>query len=322
MGILVIKLQEYRMSQGGINAELKHVTVLEEAHNILKNEIVQGSGESSNIAAKSVEMIANSIAEMRTYGEGFIIVDQAPGLMDMSVIRNTNTKIIMRLPDQSDRELVGKASGLNEKQIEELARLQQGVAAVYQNEWIEPVLCKIQKFAGVTEEVAVKEEQSQDNGNEKYKNEIATCLCDPNYLARKSDLNFVDAVEKVNLSGQLKRELLDYYRTSNPEKQKIWLKAIHMFFEDDIKELIDKLEQAEAEESSEKLKDQIIDNIKNKYGLQEIASDGKWEYRFAQGFLFECIEELSRRQEEEVDACQKLEEHMSNLERRHKDGIW
>ena len=39
------------------------------------------------------------IAEMRTYGEGFIIADQAPGLMDLSVIRNTNTKIIMRLPE-------------------------------------------------------------------------------------------------------------------------------------------------------------------------------------------------------------------------------
>lgn len=77
-------------------------------------------------------MLANSIAEMRTYGEGFIIADQAPGLLDASVIRNTNTKIIMRLPDYSDRELVGKAASLNEDQIIELARLPQGVAAVYQ----------------------------------------------------------------------------------------------------------------------------------------------------------------------------------------------
>ena len=35
---------------------------------------------------KSVEMLANAIAEMRTYGEGVIIADQAPGLLDMSVI--------------------------------------------------------------------------------------------------------------------------------------------------------------------------------------------------------------------------------------------
>ena len=90
-------------------------------------------------------MISNAIAEMRTYGEGFIIADQSPGLLDMAAIRNTNTKIIMRLPDITDRELVGKAANLNESQITELAKLPCGVAAIYQNEWIQPVLCKVEK---------------------------------------------------------------------------------------------------------------------------------------------------------------------------------
>lgn len=108
MGLLIIKLQEYRMASAkGSNKELRHITVLEEAHNILKRTSTEQSAESSNLAGKSVEMLANAIAEMRTYGEGFIIVDQSPGLMDMSVIRNTNTKIILRLPDATDRELVG-----------------------------------------------------------------------------------------------------------------------------------------------------------------------------------------------------------------------
>ena len=91
-------------------------------------------------------MLSNSIAEMRAYGEGFIIADQSPGLLDMSVIRNTNTKIILRLPDESDRELVGRAASLNDDQIVELARLQIGVAAVFQNDWIQPVLCKVNLF--------------------------------------------------------------------------------------------------------------------------------------------------------------------------------
>lgn len=145
MGILVLKLQEYRMTNGDMNAELKHITVLEEAHNLLKRTSTEQMAESANLLGKSVEMLANAIAEMRTYGEGFIIADQAPGLMDLSVIRNTNTKIIMRLPDFSDRELVGKSANLNEDQIIELAKLPKGVAAVYQNEWIQPVLCKVEK---------------------------------------------------------------------------------------------------------------------------------------------------------------------------------
>ena len=88
-------------------------------------------------------MLANAIAEVRTYGEGFVIADQAPGLLDMSVIRNTNTKIIMRLPDAEDRNLVGKAANLSEDQIKELAKIPTGAAAVYQNNWLEPVLCKV-----------------------------------------------------------------------------------------------------------------------------------------------------------------------------------
>ena len=151
MGLLVLKLQEHRMTKGDMNAKLRHVTVLEEAHNLLKRTSTEQSQDSGNLLGKSVEMLANSIAEMRTYGEGFVIADQAPGLLDMAAIRNTNTKIVMRLPDQGDRELVGKAMHLNDDQISELAKLPRGVAAVYQNEWVESVLCKVEHYSAKSE---------------------------------------------------------------------------------------------------------------------------------------------------------------------------
>ena len=144
MGLLIMKLQEYRMtSELGFNNDLKHITVLEEAHSLLRRTSLEQLQESSNLMGKSVEMISNAIAEMRTYGEGFIIADQAPGLLDLSVIRNTNTKIILRLPEASDRELVGKAASLNEAQIVEIAKLDTGVAAIYQNNWKSAVLCQV-----------------------------------------------------------------------------------------------------------------------------------------------------------------------------------
>lgn len=149
MGLIVLKLQEHRMaSSGGMNQPLRHLTVLEEAHNLLKRTSTEQGSESSNLLGKSVEMISNAIAEMRTHGEGFVIADQAPGLLDMAAVRNTNTKIIHRLPDLSDRELAGRAANLNDQQIIELARLPKGVAAVYQNDWVEPVLCKVTKADG------------------------------------------------------------------------------------------------------------------------------------------------------------------------------
>ena len=147
MGLLVMKLQEYRLASSSPDQkELRHVTVLEEAHNLLRRTSTEQSSDRSNLLGKAVEMLANSIAEMRSFGEGFIIADQSPGLLDMSVIRNTNTKVILRLPDFSDRELVGKAAGLNNEQIIELSKLQRGVAAFYQNDWISPVLCKVDEF--------------------------------------------------------------------------------------------------------------------------------------------------------------------------------
>ncbi len=146
MGILVLLLTEYRMANAtGSNKELRHVTVLEEAHNLLKN-VNQGQSQSSaNLVGKSVEMICNSIAEMRTYGEGFIIVDQSPTSVDIAAIKNTNTKIVMRLPESEDCKAVGSSIGLKENQIAELAKLPVGVAAVMQNNWLEAVLCKVNR---------------------------------------------------------------------------------------------------------------------------------------------------------------------------------
>ena len=147
MGILIMRLSEYRMTGANTpNSALKHLTVLEEAHNILKRVSTEQSQEGSNMAGKSVEMITNAIAEMRTYGEGFVIVDQSPTSVDKAAIKNTNTKIVMRLPDEDDRKVSGKAAGMNDKQIDEIAKLPTGVAVVYQNDWVSPILCKIDRM--------------------------------------------------------------------------------------------------------------------------------------------------------------------------------
>ena len=224
MGILVMKLNQYRMSSGKINSPLSHITVLEEAHNLLKRTSTEQSSEGANLLGKSVELLSNSIAEMRTYGEGFIIADQSPGLLDMSVIRNTNTKIILRLPDKSDRELVGYSAGLDEEQIEELSKLKRGVAAVYQNDWVEPVLVQVRK-CGVSEVI-------YNFNNEVNKNnfkDIQTQLI--NFLIQgrvNEKLNFsIERVEKeLNTLGLsslnyefIEEQILEYQEKGNLE---IW----------------------------------------------------------------------------------------------------
>lgn len=264
MGILIMRLQEHRMTQGGMNKELHHVTVLEEAHNILKRTSTEQVSEGSNLLGKSVEMISNSIAEMRTYGEGFIIVDQSPNMLDMSVIRNTNTKVILRLPEQSDRELVGKSIGLNENQISELSKLETGVATVYQNDWLEPVLCKINYYKGnensfiekeilsnpdelklniteylikryngeeVTENIdTLKEEVLVSSYSTKIKLEILNCL-DKDRNIKLED--FSNIIKNFYYNGELLR------KASKAEDFEAWNKIIL----ENIDECIDRLEE-------------------------------------------------------------------------------
>ena len=233
MGMLVLKLQEYRMSSAnGMNAELKHITVLEEAHNLLRRTSSERSSEGINLLGKSVEMLSNSIAEMRTYGEGFIIVDQAPGLMDMSVIRNTNTKIILRLPDQTDRELVGRAANLNDDQITELAKLPCGVGAVYQNEWVQPILCKVDRVD--IDEKPYQYTPKKLGGD--YNKEVETALLDcimKKVIARESDKTDLKGIRtpviKSNLDSRIKGYFLEYLENDGEEALAALRKLVYNF---------------------------------------------------------------------------------------------
>lgn len=210
MGLLVLKLQEHRIISGGMNENLKHVTVLEEAHNLLKRTSTEQGSDSANLLGKSVEMLTNAIAEMRTYGEGFIIADQAPGLLDMAVIRNTNTKIIMRLPDKEDRELVGKAVSLNDDQIKELAKLPCGVAAVYQNEWIESVLCKVEKYE--YSKNSKFQFKRKDDENQSRKADLKKLLEIANLLCKGTKLDNLEEVKEkidtLSFSASVKVQIL------------------------------------------------------------------------------------------------------------------
>nr|WP_211231338.1 ATP-binding protein [Halonatronum saccharophilum] len=232
MGILFLRLQEDRYADfSGESSDLKHVTVLEEAHNLLRKTSLDQSQEGANLQGKSVEMISNSIAEMRSYGEGFIIADQSPNLLDQSVIKNTNTKIILRLPDEEDRQLVGRAAGLNEDQIRELAKLRTGVAAIYQNDWLEPILAKIDRYEVKVPFSHISNIEEKVADDKEMRSQLIKLLLRFN-LEEEIDLSYID-IEKLKnwLTGEkikkkIKEELLvnldNYKRYENME---LWDKS-------------------------------------------------------------------------------------------------
>lgn len=250
MGLLVLKLQEHRMEQratgSNANDTLKHVTVLEEAHNLLKRTSTEQSSEGANLLGKSVEMLANSIAEMRTYGEGFVIADQSPGLLDMSVIRNTNTKIILRLPDFSDRELVGKAAGLNDNQIIELSRLEQGVAAIIQSGWVEPVLCKIDEYKKDNDFNQEEKTEVSQHLRFNVENSLLECIMSREIYRRGDRIDLLklkDAVIKSSLRAEIKCDFIRYIDSEGEDSVRKLQSLVYDFF--DAGKAIDKAKQCD-----------------------------------------------------------------------------
>ena len=123
----------------------------------------------------------------------------------MAVIRNTNTKIIMRLPEYSDRELVGRAAGLTDEQIVELSKLNKGVAAIYQNDWIESILCKVNKYFSNAPEFQFEPASIEYHD---IKGEIIS------RLIAKDLMHLIDAVDEElivsNIPAAAKCRLFDY----------------------------------------------------------------------------------------------------------------
>lgn len=204
MGVLVLKLTEHRMSDTGkMNVPLRHVTVLEEAHNLLKNTRNSASPASA-VVSKSVEMICNSIAEVRAYGEGFILVDQSPTAVDVAAIKNTNTKIIMRLPEMSDCETVGRSVSLNDDQINELSRLKTGIAVVMQNNWSEAVLAKVNLYPG-----AYSGQPSIVDGREllKFKSAVIGEILNQYTIQNtRSAAEIIEVIERFDISADKKAD--------------------------------------------------------------------------------------------------------------------
>ena len=215
MGLLILKLQEFRYSNAmGTDLPLKHITVLEEAHNILKKTSTEQSTETANLQGKSVEMLANTIAEIRTYGEGFIIVDQAPNLLDTASIRNTNTKIVFRLPEGNDRKITGTSMALTDIQIDELSKLPTGVACIYQNDWHEAVLCKLPKFTS-SEKLDIQKISKSESQKEKN-NWILHQLLKKEYSEEELAI-LKERLIKSNISSKIKLDLILNIEKKNSE---------------------------------------------------------------------------------------------------------
>jgi hypothetical protein len=137
IGMLLVFLYEYRESLGP-HDHLQHIMLVEEAHRLLKNVPTQQSAESANPAGKAVEFFTNMLAEIRAYGQGFIIADQIPNKLAPEALKNTNLKIMHRIVATDDRDSMGGAMNLDDIQKRHVTALGQGHALVYAERMEQP----------------------------------------------------------------------------------------------------------------------------------------------------------------------------------------
>jgi len=122
-----IRTDPHRRGKG-----LCHVTVIEEAHNIVgRSGSAKASEEIADPKAFAAQYVSRMLAELRALGEGIIIADQLPSAVAPEVVRNTGTKLAHRLVSNEDRQDLGGAMLLGDVEIEDISRLSPGEAYFY-----------------------------------------------------------------------------------------------------------------------------------------------------------------------------------------------
>jgi hypothetical protein len=110
----------YRLGQGETD-RLRHVLVLEEAHNIFPTPTY---GESSNGGLENV------YREIRSFGQALIAITQHPSMLPIYVLGNTHTLIFMALTHEADIIAARQALFLERNQDVFLDRLKVGEGIV------------------------------------------------------------------------------------------------------------------------------------------------------------------------------------------------
>lgn len=129
--------------------DLAHVTVVEEAHRLLGRPGTPARDvREGNARERAAEAFANTLAENRKYGEGLLIVEQVPGKLVEDAYKNTNLKVMHRLPAEDDRGLIGATMRFSPDQERYSASLAPFTAFAFHDGLDRPALVRVPDVRG------------------------------------------------------------------------------------------------------------------------------------------------------------------------------
>ncbi|WP_409969078.1 ATP-binding protein [Bengtsoniella intestinalis] len=121
------------LGEGG----LKNVILLEEAHVLLDAESNAGQGD-ANPSAIAQGLVKRMLAEIRSYGVGLIIADQSPRKVSTDVVALTDMKMVFRLVESVDKQIIGDSTNMTPTQVQRMGKLKPGEAFLFFNKLDDP----------------------------------------------------------------------------------------------------------------------------------------------------------------------------------------
>lgn len=114
---------------------LKNVILLEEAHVLLD---AKGGGSDANPSMIAQDLLKRMLAEIRSYGVGLVVADQSPRKVSEDVVALTDIKIVFRLVEAKDKQIIADSTNMSEVQSNRISRLKPGEAFFFFNKLSEP----------------------------------------------------------------------------------------------------------------------------------------------------------------------------------------
>lgn len=136
IALLLLSILAYVNSNYLGEGGLKNVILLEEAHVLLDAE---SNGQAdANPSAIAQGLVKRMLAEIRSYGVGIIIADQSPRKVTSDVVALTDMKLVFRLVESADKQIVADSTNMSEAQMQRLSRLKPGEAFLFFGKLDEP----------------------------------------------------------------------------------------------------------------------------------------------------------------------------------------
>jgi hypothetical protein len=117
LGLLLIRLYEYRRLHTSGSDTLPHLLVLEETHLLFGNQIEPTQ------QAQVKALFCTLFAELQTYGQGVIFTEQFPVKLPIDLLKQATKMVIHRLVAKDDLSRIEQATTMTAEQLRQISML-------------------------------------------------------------------------------------------------------------------------------------------------------------------------------------------------------